>query len=528
MNNKLNSVALAITLGLSANAQVQAAPIISLEVIGTHTTGIFDEGAAEIVAHDARNQRIFKINANAATVEVLDINDPENPNLIGSIDASQLGGGANSVAVYKDLIAVAIEAEDAQESGLVAFYDSTDFSFRGTVSVGALPDMLTFTPNGRYVLVANEGEPDDDYVVDPEGSISIIDLRHGVASASVRTADFNAWDGMEDDLRTAGVRIFGPGASTSQDLEPEYITVANNSRTAWVAMQEANALAVVDIKSATVTDILPLGTKDHSLPGNELDASNRDGAINITNWPVKGFYMPDAIASYSIDDTTYIVSANEGDSRDYDGFSEEERIKDLVLDPVAFPDAATLQEDANLGRLNSTTVNGDTDGDGDYDELYSYGARSFSIWSSEGELIYDSGADFENITAAMLPDEFNSNNDENGSFDSRSDDKGPEPEGIALGKIKGHIYAFVGLERIGGIMVYDITNPYDVQFATYVNNRNFTVDAEIEGVTNDLVGDLGPEGLVFIPASMSPNRMPLLVTGNEVSGTTTVFQINVE
>jgi hypothetical protein len=528
MNNKLNSLALAITLGLSANTQVQAAPLVSLEAIGTHTTGIFDEGAAEIVAHDARNQRIFKINADAAAVEVLDINDPEIPMLIGTIDASELGGGANSVAVYKDLVAVAIEADVAQAPGLVAFYDSTDLSLIGTVGVGALPDMLTFTPNGRYVLVANEGEPDDDYKVDPEGSISIIDLRHGVASASVRTADFNAWNGKEDELRAAGVRIFGPDATTSQDLEPEYITVANNSRTAWVAMQEANALAVVDIKSATVTDILPLGTKDHSLPGNELDASNRDGAINITNWPVKGFYMPDAITSYKFHGMTYIVSANEGDSRDYDGFSEEERIKDLVLDPVAFPDAATLQEDENLGRLNSTTVNGDIDGDGDFDELYSYGARSFSIWSSEGELVYDSGADFEKKTAVLLPEDFNSNNDENDSFDARSDDKGPEPEGVVLGKIKGNIYAFIGLERIGGIMVYDITNPYDVQYVTYVNNRDFSVDAEIDGKTNPLVGDLGPEGLVFIPASRSPNRKPLLVTGNEVSGTTTVFQINVE
>ena len=220
MNKKLNSLALAITLALSANAQVQAAPVpvISLEAIGTHTTGIFDEGAAEIVAHDARNQRIFKINANAAAVEVLDINDPENPGLIGTIDASALGAGANSVAIYKDLVAVAIEASDPQAPGLVAFYDSTDLSLVGTADVGAMPDMLTFTPNGRYVLVANEGEPDDDYSVDPEGSISIIDLRHGVASTNVRTADFNAWDGMEETLRAAGVRIFGPGASTSEDL----------------------------------------------------------------------------------------------------------------------------------------------------------------------------------------------------------------------------------------------------------------------------------------------------------------------
>lgn len=528
---KISNIAIALGMALSINtaALAHSKPGLSMSVIGTYKTGVFDEGAAEIVAHDARNQRVFVINANAATVDVLDINDPTNPLLMGTIDASSIGKVANSVAVYKDLVAVAIEADNKQAPGKVAFYNATDLTFINAVSVGALPDMLTFTPNGRNVLVANEGEPNDDYTVDPVGSVSIINLRHGAMHATVRTASFEKYNGMEDELRAQGIRIFGPGASAAQDLEPEYITVSANSRIAWVGLQEANAIAVIDIRKAEVTDLLPLGVKNHSLPGNEMDVSNRDDAINITNWPVKGMYMPDAISSYAFRGDTYIVTANEGDSRDYDGYSEEARIKDLVLDPVAFPDAAVLQDDAALGRLNTTLVNGDIDNDGDYDVLYSYGGRSFSIWNEKGEQVYDSGADFERITASLMPADFNSTNDENDSFDSRSDDKGPEPEGLALGRIGKQTIAFVGLERIGGIMAYDISNPYRVEFLNYLNNRDFSVDVQLgDGSVNPLLGDLAPEGLVFIRAHESPTGKPLLVVGNEVSGSTTIYELGLQ
>jgi len=515
-------------LGLAFSAAANAAPTLSLEVIGQHQTGVFAEGAAEIVAYDAGTKRVFKVNAKAATVDVLDISNPANPSLVSTIDATALGGSANSVAVNKGVVAVAIEAANKQDPGVVAFYDASTLTLLHSVTVGALPDMLTFTPNGRYVLVANEGEPSSDYSVDPEGSVSIIDLRDGIANAKVVTADFNAFNGLEAELRAKGVRIYGPGSTAAQDLEPEYITVSENSRFAWVSLQEANAIGLIDIKLGRIVDIQPLGFKDHSLGKNKLDASDKDGAINIANWPVKGMYQPDSIASYGYRGDTFIVTANEGDSRDYDAFSEEARVKDLILDPSVFPNAAELQKDENLGRLKTTLANGDTDGDGDVDEIYSYGARSFSIRTASGKLVYDSGADFEKITKNLLPNEFNSNHEENGSFDSRSDDKGPEPEGIALGEIRGHVFAFIGLERIGGIMVYDVTNPYQVSYVTYINNRNFSVDTEgPDGSVNPAVGDLGPEGLTFIPAGKSPSQKPLLVVGNEVSGTTTVYQINV-
>lgn len=518
-----------LVFACAVNASGKKPASLSMQVIGQYRTAVFDDGAAEIVAHDEDNQRIFVINAAAATVDVLDISDPANPLKIGQIDVSPLGAGVNSVAIHEGLVAVAIEASPKQAPGKVGFYDAASLTYISDVTVGSLPDMVIFTPNGRYVLVANEGEPSDDYVVDPEGSVSIINLSNGPMHAAVSTADFRDYIGREDDLRASGVRIFGPGANAAQDMEPEYITVSGNSKTAWVSLQEANALAVIDIRNAKVKEILPLGSKDHRLAGNAFDASNRDGAINITNWPTRGMYMPDAISSYRFRGDTYIVTANEGDSRDYDGFSEEVRVKDLVLDAAAFPDASILQLDENLGRLKTTTVNGDSDGDGDFDEIYSYGARSFSIWSEKGERVFDSGADFERITAAVNPANFNSTNDENGSFDNRSDDKGPEPEGITVGKIKGRTLAFIGLERVGGIMVYDISNPDKVRFLDYINNRNFDVDAQLpDGTSNPLAGDLAPEGLVFISAGKSPNGKPLLVVGNEVSGTTTLYEVKLE
>ncbi|MBF2057433.1 MAG: choice-of-anchor I family protein [Cyanobacterium sp. T60_A2020_053] len=892
---------------------------ISISPIGTYQTGVFGEGAGEIVVFDPATQRAFVVNAQAVSVDVLDLTDPTNPVKIGAIDGSNLGGVATSVAVKDGLVAIAIQANSKTDAGTVAFFNSnSDFSAPqtplNTVVVGALPDMVTFTPDGTKVLTANEGEPNDNYDIDPEGSISIIDLSNGVASATVSTADFNAFDAQKDALMAQGVRIFGNNgnATVSQDLEPEYIAVSADSSTAYVSLQENNALAVVDIATSTVTGIAPLGFKDHnfvpdaniaffdeaSLPvigtsttlgetllggfsglyfeginpdngnykfithpdigptetgnrdlngdgtaervrtyylpdlqpsvvrfeynpnsgdiqlgetilltrqdgtpltglpnlasddggripidengnvlgfdplgadlegivvapdgtfwmadeyrpaiyhfeadgtlinrfvpqglpdevgtgvfpeeyntrqanrgfeaialqdgklygfvqspfnnpdadtskttrilefdpatsevvgeylyiqedmgsgsdkisdavatnkigeflvierdssleddsqkvvfrinlanatnlmelpadilgvnetfdsftpeqlmakgimpvtkevhvdltangytftdkpeglalidnttiavlndndfaeagvpiglgvfslNNAFDASNRDDTINIRNWPVLGMFQPDTIATFEINGMNYIFTANEGDSRDYDGFSEEDRVKDLILDPVAFPNAQELQADDQLGRLNITTTLGDADNDGDYDKLYAYGARSFSIWDENATLVFDSGSEFEEIVAREIPEFFNSNNDDNSSFDARSDDKGPEPEALAVGEINGTPYAFIGLERVGGIMVYDVSEPTDAQFVQYINNRDFSVPEQLEdGSSNPAAGDLGPESINFVSAEDSPNGNPLLLVGNEVSGTTTVYEV---
>lgn len=480
---------------------------IELSLLATFDSGL-GEGAAEIVSYDADSQRLFVTNAETGTVDILDISDPEHPTKISSIDVNTVGGtetgGPNSVAVANGIVAIAVEADEVTDPGLVAFYDANG-NFLGSVTVGTLPDMVTFTPDGTKVLVANEGEPDGS--VDPKGSISIIDLSSGVTNATVTTLDFTAFDLQQAALEAAGVRIFD-GKLLSDDVEPEYIAVAEDGKTAFVTLQEANSVAVVDIESQTIVEIQPLGAKDHSLNGNGLDASDRDGGINIETAPVFGLYMPDSIASYDYRGKTYYVTANEGDDR-----GENERIKDLTLDPTAFPNAAELQEDENLGRLAVSSIDGDTDGDGDYDVLYSYGARSFTIWDENGNIVFDSGDLLEQITAELTPEFFNADDGDPDEFDTRSDAKGPEPEAITVGEVNGKIYAFVGLERAGGgVMVFDITKPKDVSFVQYIRTD----------------GDIAPEGFKFISAEDSPIGVPLLAVANEVSGTTSLYEINFE
>lgn len=293
-------------------------------------------------------------------------------------------------------------------------------------------------------------------------------------------------------------------------------------------------MAIIDIPSASVTKIAALGTKDHSLAANAFDGGDRDGGkiqdpkfpndpaktidsgkINIKTWPVVGLYQPDSIASVRIAGADYLVIANEGAGRDV----ETARVSTLNLDPIKFPNAADLKKATQLGRLNVSKTSGDPDGDGDIDVLKSFGGRSFSILSASGQMLWDSGSQFETNIAALHPLSFNVSNTNN-TMDDRSDDKGPEPEGVALGKAFGRNYAFISLERIGGVMVYDISTPTAPQFVEYAFNRDFTVPVALEDA-----GDLGAEGMVFIKAEDSPNGSPLLVVANEVSGTTTLFEL---
>jgi DNA-binding beta-propeller fold protein YncE len=504
---------------------------LSLSVAGAYTAGAFDEGAAEIVAYDPDAMRLFVVNGSTASIDVLDAASPENPVKLFSISVLPYGAGVNSVAVKNGVVAAAVEAFTKQDPGRALFFNANatgpeNVQVLANVQVGALPDMVIFTPDGNKVLVANEGEPSADYTNDPEGSVSVIDISGGVAGATVANVGFAAFNTGSDALKAAGVRLFGPGSSVAQDMEPEYIAVSSDSKTAWVTCQENNAVAVLDIDNGAVTNIFPLGYKDHSVAKNGLDASDKDGNTNIATYSnLFGMYMPDAVSAFEVGGKTYLLTANEGDSREYDNFSEVRRVKNLALDAAAFPNAAALKKDAVLGRLNVTTTLGDTDGDGDYDELYAFGARSFSIFmpADDGlDLVFDSADAIEHITAAMLPGAFNSNNDENASFDARSDDKGPEPEAATVGVIDGHTYAFIGLERIGGIMVYEVTDPENPAFVQYFNNRNFTVGAE-----DASAGDLGPEGLEFIPSAESPTGENLLAAANEISGTTTLYTISV-
>ena len=920
---------------------------LELEVLGTYDSGIFDGSAAEIVAYDPDSERAFTTNAEANAIDVLDLNQAENPVLEASIELNDYGAGINSVAVYDGVVAAAVAAEAVDENGVVVFFDADSLEFISQVEAGALPDMLIFTPDGSKLLVANEGEPSDDYAVDPEGSVTVVDLSGGVenvSDAAVSQLTFEAFNGAALD---PSIRIFGPGATVAQDLEPEYIAVSPDSTRAWVVAQENNAFGMIDLTAndgaGEIVELVGLGFKDWNQPagaaletfefselpvlgtteagqeillggfsglyfegvdeisgnlrfiahpdrgpnaepvdvdgdgvderpfplpdyqaqvvrfeldpergtleiteqiglvretengevlpitglpnlageagmayadeepvdllGNSLeldpygadlegivvaedgtfwmvdeyrpaiyhfdeggllidrfvpaspegddeeatdeeavdvgtpslpavfaqrrpnrgfeavayrepylyafiqspldnpdtegdtnsrashtvrilefdtrsgetvgqylyrldgevngssvdkigdavmlnnremlvierddatgpdaqkfiyridladatnihnrenqypigpnqglelqselglarvgitpvektphvdlialgyeradkpeglalidentlavindndfgllgtfdvntgtlddnpsavptllglistrpngfDASNEDGYPNVQPWPVFGMYQPDSIAAYDVDGAVYIASANEGDARDYDGFSEEVRVADLVLDLGVYPDAVELQQPDALGRLVTTVANGDANGDGLTEQIYSFGARSFSIWDADGNLVWDSGSELAEIVLDNEYSNFNSNGVVD-SADERSDDKGVEPEALDVGTIDDRTFAFIGLERQSAIVVYDISVPTAPHFVTYVFNRDAGLPAEE-------AGDIAPEGIQFVSATDSPTGSPLLIVANEVSGTTTVWSI---
>ncbi|MEY3026809.1 MAG: hypothetical protein RLZZ238_1706 [Planctomycetota bacterium] len=496
------------------------APTISMTFLGRSVNLGYDVGATEISAFDPLNQRIFSVNGLTGSIDVWDFSDPSTPILVTEISLAAYGIGSTSVVWTTGHIACAVEAFVQQDAGKVVVIDAATLAIVAAVDVGALPDMICVTPDGSKLLTANEGQPSDDYAVNPNGSVSIIDISGGIASITqkkVTTVDFAALAPSAIDPEIIAI---GPSGSLAADLEPEYITVSDDSATAWVVCQESNALATLDLATGAFTALRWLGVKDHSLAGNGLDPSDQDGGNNIANWPVFGMYQPDGIASLRVGGQTYIFGANEGDVREYGAYVENARAGSLVLDPVAFPDAATLQANTAMGRLNVTRSRGDVDGDGDYDALYSFGARSMSVWTPDGSLVWDSGDLMEQVVSAVNPTRFNASNTNN-TRDNRSDDKGPEPEGITLGTIAGRTYAFIGMERIGGVFAFDVTDPTAPSYQLYVNSRDFGA-----ATSSAAAGDLGPEGTLFIPAATSPNGRDLLVVSNEISGTLSVWQID--
>ncbi len=497
-----------------------AADNLQMEWLSSYTIG--NGGTAEIVGYHAEKKRLYVLNSTESRVDILNFADPEKIVPVSSLDMSAYGLGATSVAVFGDLIAATVDA-GPEANGKVVLLDPDGQELK-VLEVGNLPDMVTFSHDGKWLLTANEGQPKSDYTIDAEGSVSLIDLSEGVATldqSKVTTVGFADFNGQKDALVAEGLRVFGVhnGASTlAEDVEPEYITVSADNKVAWVTLQENNAIAVLDLETKKIGAIHPLGYKDHSLPGNELDASDKTGEPLLANWPVFGIYMPDAIANYTVDGVTYLVTANEGDSREYSALTEDVRVSKLKLDPAVFPNAAFLQSDKAMGRLSVVGCHGLVSSvDVDVDNLCVMGGRSFSIWNaSTGERVYDSGSDFERITATdpVFGALFNSNHESNSPKD-RSDNKGPEPEGVTIGKVGDKTYAFITLERTGGVMAYDITNPLAPVFEKYVNSRSVDVYG----------GDHGPEGVLFIPAEKSPTLQAMVLSANEVSASIAVYSL---
>lgn len=492
---------------------------ITLDYVGSFDPSGSSSSTCEIVAHDPISQRLFTISSVTKKLDIINFSNPTNLSLVNSIDMTPYGG-ITSVAVKNGIVAIASPNANEQLNGSVVFFD-TNGIFLKQVTVGALPDMITFTPDGNKVMTANEGQPSNDYTVDPEGTISIIDITGGIPSlsqANVTTLDFTAYNSTESTLIASGIRKVKSSSTLSQDFEPEYITISSDSQKAWVSIQENNAISEINLNTNTITDIWPLGTKDVSIPGNGMDISDNNNQTLIANWPIKAYYTPDGVANYTVGGTNYLVTANEGDEKEYTAFTERTTISAVALDATSFPNSTMLKANNNAGRMRITNANGNTDADAAYEELYCLGTRSFSIFNTQTKtLVYDSGDDFERYTAlnTSISNLFNADHSDNVKK-GRSRAKGPEPEGITLAELNGNTFAFITLERVGGVMVYDITNPNDVKFVDYKNSRNVSAYG----------GDNGPEGVIFIKAENTTTGKNYVAVANEISGTISLFEVN--
>ena len=469
-------------------------------------------------------------------------------------DSSFTASGIQSLDVTGNLFAIAVAATPKTNAGVIAFYSLSATgtpTFLKKVTVGSLPDGVAFSPDGKYLVVANEGELSNTFMtdaIDPEGSISIINISNGTpadTAVQVKFTDFNVGGTRASELPST-VRIGRPGATVAQDLEPEYVSISADSKTAYVTLQENNAVAEVDLASGRISKIFALGFKDYGskykIAASDRYASTTKTAYENPTVPATlknynnlyGVYLPDGIATYTVNGKTYFLTANEGDDRDdfLKGESGTSTVTDIArfssivanLDPTAFPaDVVTaIKTDQELGRLTLLSKHaggnyGDTDGDGDYDRVYVLGGRSFSIWgASTGTQVFDSGEDIEraaysnasddsvNALALLKADQLL----------GRLDNKGPEPESVVVGQVGAETYAFVALERASAVMMYKITDPTKPRLVQYIRNT-----------TNLLDGDISPEGMKFIPASQSPTGVALLAVGHEVSGSVAVYQI---
>lgn len=501
---------------------------------GRYTSGAdFGNGGTEIVKYNPKNGYAYSVNGDKEALDIIDVKHPGKDGAINLVKRIYLqdngieAGDLTSVTVHPsgDYVAVSAPAVDKTKPGHVVFYGSNG-DYINNVTVGSLPDMVTFSKDSKYLLVANEGEPSDDYTVNPPGSVSVIDVTGGPANVTannVRTAMFTK-------EHQEGIRALGPNAEDAYlNIEPEYIAVDSQSKYAYVTLQEVSAIAKVDIAKGQIVQVKGLPYKDHSLAQNAMDVSDEDGKSELRRVPVLGLLQPDGIDTYDYNGETYLLIANEGDSQDYEGYSEEKRVKklkdDIQLDARYYQGYTQAElddmvdnglfDDEQLGRLKVTTSHAFKDADGKYNALVSYGGRSFSILrASDLEMIYDSGSDIEQRVLDLLPERFNANYEsaDDIKVDDRSDDKGPEAENVVVGKVGSHSYAFVGLERVGGIMIYDITNPNEPYFVKYLYDPDNK--------------DISPEGITFESAEESPNGKPMLIASFELSGTTSAWELD--
>ncbi len=521
----------------NVSAKMGIANTIDIKKIAGFSIGQTNEdgGVAEIVKYNSDNQKFYVINGHGQTLDIVSLkgltsSDTEQTlqkeksiNIAAAVNTDTFTyGDLTSIEMNtsNDTVVAAVQDVDYTKGGkiIVMNYDG---DIKKTYDAGVQPDMVKLTPDAKYILSANEAEPRGGLEgVDPEGSITIVEVETGIVT-QVKFTDETV---IADDVH---IRKNGTKADAVTDLEPEFIAVSNDSTKAFVTLQENNAIATIDIKAGKVLSVKSLGYKDHSLAGNELDAA-KNGKIELERLPILGSYMPDSVAYVNIGGTDYLLTANEGDATEWpeekSTFINVADFKDekdsITLNAELFKGMTADEAQAAFDRMKNSDDYKKLEvlTDRGKDAIYTLGGRSFSIWRADTmELVYDSGSDFEVITAERYPAVFNWSNDDN-AFEKRSAKKGPEPEDVKVGMIGDQVYAFIGLERIGGFMTYNISNPQNAQFANYLNSRDFS---------QAIAGDVSPEGLEFIAAEVSPTGRPLILVGNEVSGTVSVNEVQV-
>lgn len=513
---KLRILPLILLSAFALSTQAQSLP---MQKVHTKYTNIFDNGGVDLVTYDKFNNYVYFLNNSFPRIEVYDYTDLSKPAFKHYITTST--SNISGIDVYLKTVAV-VGYDNPQSSGKLEFYDEKGAPL-GQYPTGSTPKNVTFSPNGTWVLIANEGKPSDDYTFDPIGSVNVLAINNGIPNTPPSAVAFIDFTKLDTTAYDPMIQVYGNNGSQlpSQDLEPENVAIDPTSTKAFVTLQENNAVAIIDILNSKLDTVIGLGYKDHSTIG--LDASDTKSTIDINTYNrLYGLYRPDGIASFSSGGTTYFITANEGVYRDYTAYSELVTISDFILDFNQFPNMATLYQDTALGHLKLTNTLGNYNNDFYQDSLFCYGGRSISIWTEGGQMVWDSGDEFEQLIAQMFSNEFNSSANDNSSRKSRSPFMGPEPECITIGEVDGVTYAFIGLKQMGGFMIYDLTDPTDPQFVSYELNRDFSVAA------NDAnAGDLGISDIEFVPALVSPTGFAILFVANEVSGTLTTYEMGI-
>jgi len=502
------------------------------------------EGSHEIATFHAGSKRIFATNGVKNAIDIYDVSDVTNPKKVGSVALSPYGNDVTSVAAGKDVVVAVVNVSDkfsatgvpTTTNGKIVVFDTSGKVLSSPDVLGVLPDSVTFAPNGTTALVAIEAQPvcakddpataakeDADYskASDPVGGVTVVDLSNP-ASPVLRFAGFDQFSVAE--MRAKGIAVSSVVNNVSKDFEPEFVTAVDNNY-AYVTIQEANAIGKLNIGSATFESISRAFESKVSRVAR--DTSDRDaGAGPRTYANVVGASQPDAIAGFTVGAGQYFVTANEGDAREYTCLNDDLRASSLKVDTRRFPDWKTLSGNAALGRAKVNPTIGDKDGDGDIDTIHLRGSNSMTMYRN-GIAIWDS-ADLLDQIQTQAFGVANINGSHSLSSDKstmnyvgqdRSDDKGSEPEGVAVGMVGDRRIAILGLERMTALAIFDITDPGNPIFQEWLQMLPTKATPAKD------VKHWSPEGIVFVPASKSPSGKALIITSYELSGSISIHQV---